>query len=290
VPHLRIIDDAAWHRVKLRQGAIREDMISAQTAGRNDSNSFGVARRPTHLLSGLLKYGCCGAGYTLMNRVKYGCSAARNRGTCDNRKLIHRSEVEARVLAGLRDKLLHPALLAEFVAEYHREWNASRKEEDTTRAALHSELKQLTHKIDNIISAIADGMRTASMQSKLHVFDTRKGELEAKLASLGNSHQPLRLHPGLADVYQQKITSLSASLSEDATRSEAADLLRGLITEIRLHPNASASGGHSIDIYGELGAILELAEGTNDKTRRVTGGVSDSLVAGAGFEPAAFRL
>jgi site-specific DNA recombinase len=30
VPHLRIVDDALWHRVKLRQGAIREIIVAAR--------------------------------------------------------------------------------------------------------------------------------------------------------------------------------------------------------------------------------------------------------------------
>jgi site-specific DNA recombinase len=290
VPHLRIVDDALWHRVKLRQGAIREDMFAARQEGPNESNAFSVARRPSHLLSGLLKCGCCGARYTLMNKVKYGCSAARNRGTCDNRTLIHREEVERRVLDGLRDKLMHPALLAEFIAEYHREWNLSRKDEDTARATAAAELRQVTQKIDQIIVAITDGMYHASMKEKMDVLEVQKAELQARLGQFASNAEPLRLHPGLADLYRQKITSLSASLNEDATRAEASELLRGLISEIRLLPDESASGGHSIEIYGELGAILGLTGVQNDKTRRLTGGLSGSMVAGAGFEPAAFRL
>ena len=290
VPHLRIIDDAQWYRVKVRQGAIREDMFAARQDGPNDDNSFGVARRPTHLLSGLLKCGCCGAGYTLMNKVKYGCSAARNRGTCDNRKLIHRDEIEHRVLDGLRDKLMHPALLAQFIAEYHREWNLSRKDEDTARTTAQADLRQVTQKIDQMLNAIADGMYHPSMKGKMDVLEARKVELEAKLLDLGSAAEPLRLHPGLADLYRQKITALSASLNEAASKAEATELLRGLISEIRLHPDAGSPGGHAIELYGELGAILGLAGVQNDKTRRVTVGVSDSLVAGTGFEPVTFRL
>jgi site-specific DNA recombinase len=56
VPHLRIIDEALWQTVKVRQGVIREVIVtSART------NAFGTARRPTYLFSGLLKCGCCGA-------------------------------------------------------------------------------------------------------------------------------------------------------------------------------------------------------------------------------------
>ena len=283
VAHLRIIDPAQWQRVKLRQSAIRMDMSAARAEGSNESNPFGVARRPTYLLSGLLKCGCCGAGYTMMNKTKYGCSAARNRGTCTNRALIHRHEIERRVLDGLRDKLMHPALLAEFIAEYHREVNLSRKDEDSARVATQSELKQVAQKIDQIITAITDGMYHPSMKAKMDQLEARKAELVVKISEMGTVAQPLRLHPGLADLYRQKITALTESLNKDATKAEAAELLRGLISEIRLHPDAAASGGHTIELYGELGAILGLTEDQNDKTRRVTGGVSNSMVAGTGF-------
>jgi hypothetical protein len=115
VPALRIVTDVIWQNVKKRQGAIRDEMFLAREEGPSQTNPLNTAKRPTHLLSGLLKCGCCGAGYTMMNKDKYGCSGARNRGTCDNRRLIHRVEVEDRVLGGLRDKLMHPALLAEFI-------------------------------------------------------------------------------------------------------------------------------------------------------------------------------
>jgi site-specific DNA recombinase len=52
----------------------------------------------------------------------------RNRRTCTNRAVIRRDDVEARVLNGLRERLLHPDLMAEFVAEYHREWNRLRQD------------------------------------------------------------------------------------------------------------------------------------------------------------------
>lgn len=86
------------------------------------------------------------------------------------------------------------------------------------------------------------------------------------------------------------VTALTASLNEDATKSEAAELLRELISAVRLHPDAAALGGHAIELYGELGAILGLTRVQNDKTLRVTGGLLDSLVTVTGLEPVTFRL
>lgn len=122
-PHLQIVDDALWQRVKTRQAAIREDMNPAGVKTRKARPEN--ARRPGYLFSGLLKCDCCGSSYTLINKTRYGCSGARNKGKaiCTNRVTILREMVEERVLTGLRDSLLHPKLLEVFVEEYRRAFN-----------------------------------------------------------------------------------------------------------------------------------------------------------------------
>ena len=42
-----------------------------------------------------------------------GCSTARNKGTCDNRRSFQRERLEARVLNALRYHLMDPALFKE---------------------------------------------------------------------------------------------------------------------------------------------------------------------------------
>ncbi|MBK5927294.1 recombinase family protein [Rhodobaculum claviforme] len=284
VPELRIIDDALWTAVKARQEATRMTVL-VETQAR--PNGFGVARRPTYLFSGLLKCGCCGAGYTLMNKTKYGCSASRNRGTCDNRKLIKREELEARVLDGLRDRLMHPALVAEFLAEYQREWNRHQTDETAARATTKAELAQVTRKIDQILDAIEGGMFHPSMKDRMTALETQKTALNVKLEELGPEEPPVLLHPGLTEVYARKVGDLVTALNAEGTRLEATEILRSLVDEIRLHPEQD---GHAIEIVGDLAGILSLCEGDTTKPRALRLGVSDSVVAGVGFEPTTFRL
>ena len=120
VPDLRIVENALWQRVKERQDSIRQEMNPAGVQGA--SLRPEQAKRPVYLFSGLLTCGCCGAGYTLVNKTRHGCAAARDKGAsvCSNRATILREEVEARVLGGLKERLLHPDLVAAFVAEYLR--------------------------------------------------------------------------------------------------------------------------------------------------------------------------
>ena len=102
-------------------------------------------------------------------------------------------------------------------------------------------------------------------------METRKAELNAKLAALPED-EPIPLHPTLAEVYGAKIKALAASLDDEDTKPEAIELLRGLVTEVRLHPDEDTKDGHAIELYGELAAILELSGSRNDEPRRFTGG------------------
>ena len=64
--------------------------------------------RSRFLLSGLLTCGCCGGGYTIIGKDRYGCATRRGKGTCDNSRSISRQHIEARVLSGLRERMLTP--------------------------------------------------------------------------------------------------------------------------------------------------------------------------------------
>ena len=221
-----------------------------------------------------------------MNNVKYGCAAVRNKGTCTNRALIRRSEVEARVLEGLKEHLLHPDLIAEFVAEYQREYNQLMQSARTDRTRLEKELGQVRRQIEQIVDAVANGMFHESMKTKLTDLEARQAELEAELAEIGEE-PPIRLHPGLADHYRAKVADLAAALDTPETRQEAAEAMRGLLTEIRMIPE---DGGHAIELVGDLAGILALSQGETKAPPAFGAGVSHSLVAGVGFEPTTFRL
>jgi len=97
-------------------------------------------------------------------------------------------------------------------------------------------------------------------------------------------------------VYAKKVAKLTQALNRPAERQEAAEALRMLIEKIVLTPGPKR-GEIDAMLYGELGQILAWTErqtlGKAPKTNTpdgVTSGVLASVVAGAGFEPATFRL
>ena len=94
----------------------------------------------------------------------------------------------------------------------------------------------------------------------------------------------------MAEHYRLQVAVLAEALTAEENRGEAADILRGLIDRIVLTPSEE-SRKLEIDLYGDLAGILGLAANRNGPLEASDPSIQQvKLVAGAGFEPAAFRL
>lgn len=196
--------------------------------------------------------------------------------TCDNRLTMRRDNLEDAVLDGLRDSLLHPDLVAEFVGEYQREWNRLRGEENAIRQHHDAELQKVDRQIANIVTAVKNGLFSEAMGEELRSLEDRKRRLKQAQPQVP---EPPRLHPGLAELYRRKVADLRAALNEDALKVEAAERLRSLLSAIRMIPE---NGQLQIELVGELAAILALGEaGMQKGPSLATEALSITLVAGA---------
>ena len=268
VPHLRIIDQDLWEQVKKRQSVSRR-RVMAETNGVRAER----ARRPRYLLSGLLRCGVCGGGFSKISQKHYGCSTARNKGTCDNRISIRRDVIEASVLEGLKDHLMHPDCVKEFVTEFHKEMNCLAATQDTERDRLTRDLVKTERDIKKLIEAIKEGVPGSAIKDEMQALEDRRQELTHALEHAPDSLP--RLHPNLAQIYHDKVAKLTDALNEESNRTEAAEAIRALIEEVRLVPD---DGSLKIELFGELAALINL---TNEHPRSKETGVQVTLVAGA---------
>lgn len=276
VPGLRILDDQLWQAVKTRQGEVRQAMNPAGVL--TERPKLERARRPTYLLSGLLR---C-ASYTLINKTRYGCAGARNKGAavCTNRATIGRAEVEERVLSGLKQRLLAPDLLAQFAEEYRKAFNDAAAGACQDRQKAEHSLKKVESRIANILTAIEDGMYTASMKDKMAELEREKARLEAVIAD--NPEPPaLRLHPSLSARYREMVEGLARSLNAPEMKREATTALRALISQVRMVPDADAPGGHQLELIGELAGIMALGSAESKKPPAVCGGLFAEVGCGS---------
>ena len=127
-----------------------------------------------------------------------------------------------------------------------------------------------------------DGVRGSQVKDKMAELEARKRKLEAELEP--GAHAPVRLHPNMGERYRQQVTGLIEALNEPDRRTEAAELIRTLVDNIVFTPEEGSPKRATLDLHGDLAGILGLVSETGGKPPVTT------LVAGAGFEPAAFRL
>ena len=182
----------------------------------------------------------------------------------------------------LRDRLMQPNAVAEFISAYTQEVNGSRSGEQAERTRLLTERTATARKLEGLYDAIAEGLRTPGLKERLETLEARLAELDQALAAPAPT--PVRFHPNLAEAYRKKVAELAVALTDPAIRTEALEIIRGLITRVTV---TAGEDGVTLGLDGALSALIGL--GSNAKNLPL-GGCSVEVVAGAGFEPAAFRL
>jgi site-specific DNA recombinase len=286
VPTLKIIDDDLWQKVKARQQQLSYDVKRSEP-----DQPLNRTHRRKFLLSGLLKCGECGGGYTIVAKDRYGCASRRSKGTCLNSTTITRQQIEARVLSGLKDQLLAPDLLNIFISEFHAEINRLQANQQRDLGARRGRLDAVGRKIAGIVSAIEAGNYNRSLTDRLSALEEEQKQLEEEIGHSPSNHT-IRMHPGLASIYSDKVAKLETSLNDSEIRTEAVEILRSLIDRVELHPRQKAKGLDA-HLHGDLAQILNFCENETTKKRLPSSKEQGSLlsvVAGVGFEPTTFRL
>ncbi len=232
-------------------------MVRIEIGRDEDGNALNRAHRRRFLFSGLLVCGLCGGGYTIVAHDRYGCASHKSKGTCGNTRTILRPEIEERVLAGLKERLLAPDLFREFAREVQRELEARTRDADRERVRLERELAAVDRKIEAMLKAIEDGFYNPSMKQRMTALESEKLVLQSRLDQLGAA-PPIRLHPNLSAVYTEKVARLADALNAPETKAEAGEIIRSLIERIVLTPEGERL---KAELYGDLAGILASARG-----------------------------
>ena len=279
VPELQIIEKGAWDKaqaIKLRYSSRR-------------GNKRQTKKR---LLSGLIKCGSCGGGMTIVNRERYSCSARREKGTCDSPVGISAQDLEARVINGLKEILLgREELLQTFASSFHDETVRLRRERNQQTEASQKELIKVQRSIDRCLDFITGG--DGAMDTVRKTLAQLEISKETILASLEQLAPPVKVdnHPNIGHLYQRRIEQIVKLFSDEDTQQEAVTIIRSLIDRIDITPGESR-GKPKVELIGGLAAILQLTISGHKKTaiQEDSGICRVLMVAGAGFEPATFRL
>jgi site-specific DNA recombinase len=247
VPHLRIISDELWAKVKAYQKALDE---------RGPTSAH--KKRPERLFSFLLKCGECGGGYSKVSASQYGCSAARNKGTCTNRLTISEKRLEEAVLGSLRQRLMDPKLCKVFCEEYTAHINRIRRGQSSEKSNATDRLGRVEQEIAKMIQAIKNGVDPVLIRDEINDLQRQKVALQATIDA--KHEAPVFVHPNMARRYSEQIQSLISNMNHPEYRKDSAQIVRRLIERIVLSPNEDSSA-LTVDLYGDLAGILRTSCG-----------------------------
>ncbi len=92
---------------------------------------------------------------------------------------ITRDGTEARVLEGLKHRLMAPELVREFVAAFQAEVNRSAAAQEQERAALQARRQGLDRKIAALVSAIENGRYSQAVGDRLAALEAERNSIPA---------------------------------------------------------------------------------------------------------------
>jgi len=257
VPHLKIVDDELWQAARARQQQISA-LFGPNPANTREGRAkrLHLANRPVSLLSGLLTCGCCRGKIGILTPNRYGCLNHHRRGTCANNRTIMREKIEARVLAGLKDRLVSSEAVAEAVRAYAEEMNRLNHDRRARAETDHRALHKIERAVAGIMAAIEDGLYQPSMKARIDELERQKAEITQHLSEAPADIPDM--HPNIANVYRKNVGRFTEALADPDGGREAAEALRSLIGEIVLTPGKKRGEVHA-ELRGELMAILEFS-------------------------------
>jgi hypothetical protein len=189
---------------------------------------------------------------------------------------VAREALEATIIIeALKTRLLTPDLFKEFCDEFIKEVNRNRRGAGAERASVETELSKIKKRQRHIVDAIADGISARTLKDELMALEAREDVLMAKLQTA--PQQNVLLNPNMAEIDRQRVAVLHLALESPDGNVEAIEAVRSLIDRIVLAPTASTL---TIDLYGEIAAILRMAAGK--KAADVPVSVAEQLVMIAG--------
>jgi len=274
LPHLRIIPEPLWTRVKSRQNA-QYKRSRAISDGIHKKARTGAG--PKYLLSGLLKCGSCGGNYIISDGYRYGCSKHINQGdaVCSNEIKVPRKFLERRILNTIKQDLFTEQGVELFKAEVSRILAEKSASQGNYLTGIRTDMKRTETEIENIITALKAGIVTETTKAELEKAEVEKNRLKKILESTPETTENIKaILPRAVDVYRDLVENFEEVTLKKVGR--ARNQIKALVGgEITLHP--TPEGHLEAELSGDYAGLLCLAKNNPGSKAEV----KLSLVAGA---------
>lgn len=202
--------DHVWDAAKVRQDELTAlyknqiDTSRAATRAMMAKNGGLNAKHRSHtLLSGLLFCGCCGGTYRRRGHDRYACTNHAVANGCDNACIVPREELETRVLTGLRDQMLTPAMAEAAMRAYAEETNRLNRERRAAAETTRRESVETAKAIAEIVRVIEQGGWHRALSDRLTELEAKQDTLTARLSDAPQDVPDI--YPGIAETYRRRI-------------------------------------------------------------------------------------
>ena len=291
VPDLRIIDQQLWDAVRAE---MERRSISGEPKQEHGDKSRSPAGRPRkkHLLSGLIKCSYCGSNYTISGKDYYRCAGQKERGTCGNTLSVRKAALEHATISVLQHHLLTEEHAKIFTETFNWEVTRITGQQSDRDLETKGRLAAIEMELANLAANLRSGVVSPLLMQLLSETEAEKAKLESLLtrSTLAKPVAQIVPHPVLVQKFGEKIGALRETLNDETIRTEAAELMDNLIESVTIYPNGA--NGPEVEVVANVADLAAFA--LNDNPAPRGGGVSATssmaVVAGAGFEPATFRL
>jgi site-specific DNA recombinase len=160
IPEQRIVSEELWNPAHERLRLV-QDLYGVREGKRR-----GRAAASPYLFTGLLECSECGGSITIVSGrcrkredSRYGCSMHAQRGdsVCRNALLVRRLDLERQLLAGLQERVLHPAVVDYTLRRFEEECEKALAGRDHANADLRRQEAELERNIANQLRGLSDG-------------------------------------------------------------------------------------------------------------------------------------
>lgn len=239
---LRIVPKGLWEKVRDRRTEMHRTWPGA-TGQRGFSKQQGSrqAHFPTHLLSGAMVCGSCGAAIAQVSGKSggyYGCLAAA-KGACGNKMLVRRTLAEKVILNALQRRISDPEHIHYVLQRVEVEIAKLRSDLPDALKLKEAELQAEQRRLANFVDFIGEGRGSDALAKALVETERRVDALTHEVEGLRLSREKVFRAPP-TEWITDRMSTLQAILQHRTAHS--AQVLRGVLGHIRLEPVAPDIG------------------------------------------------
>lgn len=231
---LRIVPSDLWETVRERRKKVKQSW-----PGGNGKHWFSAeqgsrqAHFPTHLLSGTMKCGACGAAIAQVSGKAggyYGCLGAA-KGACDNKMLVRRKLAENVIVDAIRERISDPDQIHYVLERVEEEVKKLRSDMPETIRLKEAELSAEERRLANFLDFIGEGRGSQALGQALAETERKVEALREDVDGLRASREKVFRAPPVEWI-RDRVSKLKEVL--EARTARAALLLRELLGPVTL--------------------------------------------------------